>query len=186
MPDHDALWLHEAAVRPEWVDYNGHMNEAYYVLIFGDATDAFYDHIGFDDSFRRREEVSLYTVEAHIRYLIEAHEGEALRIATRVLAHDAKRLRLHHTMVRASDNATLAVIELLALHVDKRVVRGSAFHPEIAARIAAVVTGAPDVAAVSRHWGKEEFFFEKKSQKTFIRCSQVPAKSGDIDVTRPE
>ncbi len=153
MPDSVALWLHEAAVRPEWVDYNGHMNEAYYVLIFGDATDAFYDHIGFDDAFRRREHVSLYTVEAHIRYLVEAREGEALHIGTRLLWHDAKRLRLHHTMVRQRDGETLAVIELLALHVDKRVVRGSAFHPEIAARIGEIGTTAPDIAAVSKHWG---------------------------------
>jgi acyl-CoA thioesterase FadM len=128
------------------------MNEAFYVLIFGDATDAFYDHIGFDDAYRRREEVSLYTVESHIRYLVEAHEGEAVRIGTRLRAFDAKRLRLHHTMVRQRDGDTLAVIELLALHVDKRVVRGSAFHPEIAARIGAIATSAPEITAVSKHW----------------------------------
>ena len=152
MPDTGALWLHEATVRPEWVDYNGHMNEAYYVLVFGDATDAFYDHIGFDDAFRRRETVSLYTVEAHIRYVTEAHEGQALRIATRLLAHDAKRLRLHHTMLRKGDGETLAVIELIAVHVDKRVVRSSAFHPEVAARIASVTIGAAPQTAVSQHW----------------------------------
>jgi acyl-CoA thioester hydrolase len=152
MPDDKALWLHEAHVRPEWVDYNGHMNEAYYVLIFGDATDDFYDHIGFNDAFRRREQVSLYTVEAHIRYLIEAHEGEALRIGTHLLAHDEKRLRLHHTMIRQHDNETLSVIELMALHVDKRTVRASPFHADIAARIAAVGTSTPPQTATSRHW----------------------------------
>jgi acyl-CoA thioester hydrolase len=152
MSDTGVFWLHEATVRPEWVDYNHHMNEAYYVLVFGDATDAFYDHVGFDDAFRRREHVSLYTVEAHIRYLAEAHEGEALRIGTRLLAYDEKRLRLHHTMVRRDDAETLAIIELQALHVDKRVVRSSEFHPEIAARIAAVATGAAPQPAVSRHW----------------------------------
>jgi acyl-CoA thioester hydrolase len=151
MPD-DTLWLHEAHVRPEWVDYNGHMNEAYYVLIFGDATDAFYDHIGFNDSFRRREQVSLYTVEAHIRYLVEAHEGEALRIGTSLLAHDEKRLRLHHTMIRQRDNETLSLIELMAVHVDKRTVRASPFHHGIAAHLATIATGAPPQHATSRHW----------------------------------
>jgi acyl-CoA thioester hydrolase len=154
MPDSTALWLHEAAVRPEWVDYNGHMNEAYYVVIFGDATDAFYDHFGFDDAYRTRAQVSLYTVEAHIRYLVEAHQGEAVCIGTRLLAHDAKRLRFHHTMVRQRDGETLAVIELLALHVDKRIVRGSPFHPEIAARINAIPATTPEIAAVSKHWGQ--------------------------------
>jgi acyl-CoA thioester hydrolase len=150
------LWLHRAVVRPEWVDYNGHLNEAYYVLIFGDATDAFYDYIGLDDTARRRDNVSLYTVEAHIRYLIEAHDGEPLRIGTRVVAHDEKRLRLHHTMVRERDGETLAVIELMALHVDKRVVRACPFLPEAAARIEAVAGAQaslpPPVPAESRHW----------------------------------
>jgi acyl-CoA thioester hydrolase len=150
------LWLHRAVVRPEWVDYNGHMNEAYYVLIFGDATDALYDHIGLDDAAHRRDNVSLYTVEAHIRYLIEAHDGEQLRIGSRVLAHDEKRLRLHHTMVRERDGEILAVIELMALHVDKRVVRACPFLPDAAARIAAVARAQaalpPPVAAESRHW----------------------------------
>jgi acyl-CoA thioester hydrolase len=147
-----ALWLHEATVRPEWVDYNGHLNEAYYVLIFGDATDAFYDHIGFDDTYRRREQVSLYTIESHIRYLVEAHEGQSVRIGTILLAHDTKRLRIHHTMVRESDGETLAVIEIMAMHVDKRIVRASPMHPEIAARIAAIPPSEPAIPAISRHW----------------------------------
>jgi acyl-CoA thioesterase FadM len=150
------LWLHCAVVRPEWVDYNGHMNEAYYVVVFGDATDAFYDHIGLDDAARRRDNVSLYTVEAHIRYLIEAHEGDQVRVGTRVLAHDEKRLRLHHTMVRESDGQTLAVIELMALHVDKNVIRACPFLPDAATRIAEVAAAQaalpPPIAAESRHW----------------------------------
>ena len=147
----------EAVVRPEWVDYNGHMNEAYYVLIFGDATDAFYDHIGLDDAARRRDKVSLYTVEAHIRYLIEAHDGERLRIGTRVVAHDEKRLRLHHTMVRVRDGETLAVIELMALHVDKRVLRACPFLAEAAVEDRgpwrrAQASLPPPLPTESRHW----------------------------------
>jgi acyl-CoA thioesterase FadM len=150
------LCLHRARVRPEWVDYNRHMNEAYYVLVFGDATDAFYDYIGLDDAFRRREEISIYTVEAHIRYLIEAPEGEALEVATRVLGYDSKRLRLHHSMARARDGAILAVTEISALHVDKRVLKACPFHAEKLARIAAIARAqaavpAP-VPAMSSHW----------------------------------
>jgi acyl-CoA thioester hydrolase len=155
MPDSVALWLHEAAVRPEWVDYNGHMNEAFYVLIFGDATDAFYDHVGLDHAARTAGRVSVYTVEAHIQYLVEAHEGEQLRIATRLLAHDAKRLRLHHAMHREADGQVLAVTELLALHVDKTTTRAAAFGAGPFARIEAVAVAQaelPALTAVSRHW----------------------------------
>jgi acyl-CoA thioesterase FadM len=156
MTEAGALWLHQAYVRPEWVDYNGHMSEAYYVLIFGDATDAFYDYIGLDQGVREALRVSVYTVEAHIRYLAEAHEGWALRIGTRVISHDAKRLRLRHEMLRAEDGQVLAITELLLLHVDKSAMRSTPFQAGVLARIAdaarvhaALPEGEP---VVSRHW----------------------------------
>jgi acyl-CoA thioesterase FadM len=145
-----------AEVLPEWVDYNGHMSEAYYVLVFGHATDAFYDHVGLDHAARTRHLVSIYTVEAHIRYLAEAHAGDRLHIITRLLGHDSKRLRLHHAMVRQSDQALLAVTELMLLHVDKTILRATPFHPGILAAIDAVAgaetgAGAPE-PATSAHW----------------------------------
>jgi acyl-CoA thioester hydrolase len=154
MPDpHDALWLHEARVRPEWVDYNGHMSEAYYVLIFGEATDAFYDHVGLGEAYRQANKVSVYTLESHIRYLVEAPEGEAVRIATRLLRYDAKRLRVHHTMHRTSDAAVLAATELIAMHVDKQEMRGIPFPAVRLQSIAeCVTTKPPPEPAQSRHW----------------------------------
>ena len=118
MPHAAPLVLHRATVLPEWVDYNGHMNEAYYVLVFGHATDAFLDYIGMDDAARRATGSSVYTLEAHINYLAEDHQGDHLAIATQLLAHDAKRLHLHHVMQREADGAMLAAIELMLLHVD--------------------------------------------------------------------
>jgi acyl-CoA thioester hydrolase len=149
------LWLHQAKVLPQWVDYNGHMNEAYYILIFGDATDAFYDHVGFDATFREAHSVSAYTLESHISYLIETHEGESLRVATQVLGYDRKRVRLNHCMVRGGTEI-VAVIELLALHVDKAALKASPFHPAPMARIAAIGDAhavlPPLRPAMSRHW----------------------------------
>uniref|UniRef100_UPI0018E587F0 thioesterase family protein n=1 Tax=Nocardiopsis sp. TNDT3 TaxID=2249354 RepID=UPI0018E587F0 len=58
-------------LRPEWIDYNGHLSEAYYVLVFGFATDALMDRVGLDAAYRERSGRSLYTVEAHVRYLRE-------------------------------------------------------------------------------------------------------------------
>ena len=150
------LILHRAVIRPEWVDYNGHMSEAYYVLVFGDATDAFYDRVGLNDAFRRTENVSAYTVEAHIRYLSEGHEGDALRIETRVLGYDAKRLRLHHRMVRESDRDVLSMTEISALHIDKESLRPTPFHDAVYARIEEVARHQADlpapVSAISRQW----------------------------------
>jgi acyl-CoA thioester hydrolase len=156
MSDRQApLRLHQARVLPQWVDYNGHMNEAYYVLVFGDATDAFYDHVGFDAAFRETHHVSAYTLESHISYLIETREGESLAVATQILGYDRKRVRLHHSMFRG-DTEIVAVIELLALHVDKAALKAAPFHPAPMARIAAIGDAhavlPPPRPAMSGHW----------------------------------
>ena len=132
------LLLHRATVLPEWVDYNGHMSEAYYVLVFGHATDAFLDHIGMDDTARRTTGTSLYTVEAHVRYLHEAHAGEKLRVATQLLGHDAKRVHLHHALLREPDLLLLSTIELMLLHVDGASGRAASMRSETMRDITAV------------------------------------------------
>jgi len=132
------LAAYRTRVTPEWVDYNGHMSEAYYVLVFGFATDAFYDAVGLDDAFRRATATSVYTVEAHINYLAEAHEGDELCIETRLLGHDAKRLILYHAMYRDFPPTLLAATEIMALHVDKRILKSAPFPVEAAGRIDAI------------------------------------------------
>jgi acyl-CoA thioester hydrolase len=138
MPHAAPLVLHRATVLPEWVDYNGHMNEAYYVLVFGHATDAFYDYIGLDDATRRATARSVYTLEAHINYLNEAHQSDRLTIATQLLAHDAKRLHLHHAMRREGHAGLLATTELMLLHVDMTGPRAAPFDPATTALVAAI------------------------------------------------
>jgi acyl-CoA thioesterase FadM len=113
------LDFYRTSVKLEWIDYNGHMNEAYYVLVFGFATDAFLDWIGMDGAYREGTRTSLYTVEGHIAYLQEVPLGTNLKVATTLVAADAKRVHLFHEMTRDSDGAGLATYELLALHVDQ-------------------------------------------------------------------
>jgi acyl-CoA thioester hydrolase len=147
------LYLHAATVRPEWVDYNGHMSEAYYVLIFGHATDAFYDHVGLGSAHRAAQDVSVYTLEAHIRYLAEARAGQDVRIATQVLSADSKRVRLYHQMLDGHSDQIFAVTEILAVHVDTRALRASPFAAEPLAHIAALAGGQPPAEpSQSRHW----------------------------------
>ena len=138
MSEASPLLLHRASVLPEWVDYNGHMSEAYYVLVFGHATDSFLDHIGLDDAMRRATGASLYTVEAHIRYLHEARGGESLRVETQLLGHDAKRVHLHHGMLREADLQLLATSELMLLHVDSGAGRAAPLQAGPQARIGAL------------------------------------------------
>ncbi|MDJ1133801.1 thioesterase family protein [Streptomyces iconiensis] len=140
-----ALPLFRQAVRPEWIDYNGHMSEAFYVLVFGHATDEMMDGVGLGPGYRESTGCSLYTVEAHVRYLREVGEGAPLTLRTRVLGVDAKKLRFAHEMYagepEAEDAELVATSELFALHVGAD---GSVpFPAEVRERLASLVEEPP-------------------------------------------
>jgi carnitine 3-dehydrogenase len=130
---------YEDIVRAAWVDYNGHLSEAYYVLVFGFATDRFLDTIGMDEVYRRSAQRSLYTLEAHVAYLREVTEGEPLRVATTVLEHDAKRIHLFHEMYRG-DGVQVATEELLLCCVDTDSGHSAALPTEVSNAVSAIVT----------------------------------------------
>ncbi len=133
--------IHHEAVRDEWLDYNGHLNEAYYLLIFSHATDALLDLIGMDDAFRRREKVSIFTLETHLCYLHEVGGGEAVEVETRVLGLDAKRVHLFQTMRRDGAQPAAATAEMMILHVDMTTRRGAPFRPEAHGKLLALHEG---------------------------------------------
>jgi acyl-CoA thioester hydrolase len=111
--------IHRTSVIEPWLDYNGHLNEAYYVLIFSHATDALIDLIGMDDGWRRAHGMTLYTLETHVRYLREVGLGAVVAVDCRLLEFDRKRLRLFHRMRRDDDGTLLATAEMLLLNIDQ-------------------------------------------------------------------
>ena len=132
------LRLYDTEVMHEWVDYNGHMSEAFYVLVFGYTTDALLDYIGLGSEYRKRSRCSLYTLEAHVCYLREAREGEPLTIETRLLEVDRKRAQVFHSMYHAGDMRLLATGELMLLHVQnegKSGPRSTPFPKEVSERL---------------------------------------------------
>ena len=116
----EPLSLYKDIVKPEWIDYNGHMSEAYYVLTFGFASEAFLDHIGAGENYRVLTGRSIYTVEAHINYLREVKEGAKLNFVTHILNFDSRRIHLFHTMYTDSNDQAIATTELMELHVDEQ------------------------------------------------------------------
>ncbi|GAA4882872.1 MULTISPECIES: thioesterase family protein [Saccharopolyspora] len=134
-------------VRPEWIDYNGHLSEAYYVLVFGFATDAVMDRIGLDHEYRSRTGCSLYTVEAHVRYLHEVGPDAELVVTSAVIGSGPKKLRLCHEM--SVDGTPVATEELMALHVDGERGGTTPLPAAIAERVAGLVTTPPDYAGRS-------------------------------------
>ena len=118
MPRHAVLPAYHDVVRAEWVDYNGHLRDAFYMLIFSFATDALIDQIGLGDAVRKARGRSIYTLEAHINYLHEIKEGAKVRVEMRVLAHDAKRMHLYLEMFAGDGDEPVAAGEQMLLHVD--------------------------------------------------------------------
>ncbi|MGH3360658.1 MAG: thioesterase family protein [Nocardioidaceae bacterium] len=123
-------------VRDEWIDYNGHLSEAYYVLVFGNATDAVLEYVGLGEEYREARDSSLYTVEAHVRYLAEVPGGAELEVRSTVIGATGKLLRVWHEMWL--DDSLRATEEVLGLHVTGR--RSSPFPADVAERIATEMT----------------------------------------------
>ncbi|MFA8388540.1 thioesterase family protein [Burkholderia ubonensis] len=133
------LTIYHDVVRPEWVDYNGHLRDAFYLLIFSFATDALLDRIGLDDAARRSRGRSIYTLEAHVNYLHEIKEGARVRVDARVVAHDAKRLHLYLELFADGHDDAVSASEQMLLHVDTRDGAKSApFDDDVAAQVAAL------------------------------------------------
>ncbi|RRA05199.1 thioesterase family protein [Burkholderia cepacia] len=142
------LTIYRDVVRPEWVDYNGHLRDAFYLLIFSFATDALLDRIGLDDAARRERGRSVYTLEAHVNYLHEIKEGTQVRVDARVLAHDAKRLHLYLELFADGHDDAVSASEQMLLHVDTRDGAKSApFDDDVAARVAGLHALQHDCAA---------------------------------------
>ena len=130
-------------VPPEWIDYNGHMMDAYYFMAFTEATEAFLDHVGLGAAYRSRTGSGIYTAESHLCFLSSVTSGATLAYHTQLLGQDAKRLHVFHRMTRAGSVA--ATCELMFLHVSNG--RVAPMPPETAAAVAAV---AADQAALPR------------------------------------
>ncbi|MFM0343486.1 thioesterase family protein [Paraburkholderia sp. RL17-347-BIC-D] len=138
MPQPAALPSYRDTVRAEWVDYNGHLRDAFYMLIFSFATDVLIDLIGLPDAVRKERQRSIYTLEAHINYLHEIKEGAQVRVDMRLLGHDAKRLHLYLEMFADDGDEPVAAGEQMLLHVDTSGPRAAAFDPDVAAHVRAL------------------------------------------------
>jgi acyl-CoA thioester hydrolase len=132
--------LYRAPVAPEWIDYNGHMNVAYYVLAFDHATDKLFDYLAIGEAYRRATNRSIFALEAHVTYERELREGEVFAVETRLIDADRKRLHLFHAMTKGDSAEVAATMEVMALHVDLAGPRSTPLPDEAWAKIEALLT----------------------------------------------
>jgi acyl-CoA thioester hydrolase len=103
-------------VRPEWLDYNGHLNDASYAIVLTRAHELLLEHLGLSAAYRESHAASMFTVEMHLTYVAEVSAGQTITASTLVVDADHKRLRL--TSELYADGVLAATGECLYLHVD--------------------------------------------------------------------
>lgn len=117
-------------VKPEWIDYNGHMNMAYYNVLFDNAADDFYPQLGFGEDYIKARNHTTYTAEFHICYLRELHLDAPVRIHSWLLNFDAKRFHTYQE-IHHEDGWIAATGEALGLHIDMSGPRVAPFPEDI-------------------------------------------------------
>ncbi|UWQ56347.1 carnitine 3-dehydrogenase [Leisingera caerulea] len=158
LPVPDAVELPVTVSRPvpqSWTDYNGHMNEAHYTEASAQATDRFMEMIGCDAAYIAAGG-SYFTVENHVRFLDELHEGDALTVTTQVLTGEGKKMHLFHRLF-GPEGKLAATVETLLLHMDLNARGTSLPSPEVADKLAsyaAAHAGLPLPEGAGRHVGQ--------------------------------
>jgi acyl-CoA thioester hydrolase len=126
-------------IQPDWIDYNGHLRDAYYVVALSHAIDEMMVRWGIDEAYRRLTHCTLYTLELHIHFLHEIKASDELSVRTLVLAHDRKRIHAACDFLCPRLPEMAATADLMLLHVHQGdEPASSAFPPDIEAVLDAV------------------------------------------------
>lgn len=124
-------------VEPAWIDYNGHLNMAYYMVLFDRAVDEAFELIGLGKDYLDRRNASYFTAEAHTSYLRELPPDASVRVTVRLIDHDEKRVHVWFELRHAEDGWLSATCEQLFLHVDMATRKVTPFPPDILGRLQA-------------------------------------------------
>ncbi len=125
-------------VEPAWIDYNGHLNMAYYNVLFDRAVDEVYEVLGIGHAYLKQTRHSTFTAEVHVRYLREIHEGDPVRVEFQLLDFDEKRIHYFETLKHAEQGWVSATSENMTLHVDMAAKKVAPFPGSVMRALAAM------------------------------------------------
>jgi acyl-CoA thioester hydrolase len=125
-------------IEPQWIDYNGHLNMAYYNVMFDRAIDELWLGLGIGPDYKKARNNSTFTAECHVRYLREIHLGDPVQVSIYLLAADDKRLHIFEELRHAGEGWLSATSETMILHVDMGLRKTAPFPPDIRTTIEAV------------------------------------------------
>jgi len=137
-------------IEPQWIDYNGHLNMAYYNVMMDRAIDEMWLQLGIGPAYKKERHGSTFTAECHVRYLREIHLGDPVQVTIYLLGADEKRLHTFEELRHAEEGWLSATSENISLHIDMASRKVAAFPHDIRAGIAEI---AQVHAAVARPEG---------------------------------
>jgi acyl-CoA thioester hydrolase len=122
-------------IDPQWIDYNGHLNMAYYNVMFDRAIDELWLKLGIGPGYRNERNGSTFTAECHVRYLREIHLGDPVQVSVLLVNADEKRLHTFEELRHATEGWLSATSENMTIHIDMAARKTAPFPPDISARI---------------------------------------------------
>ena len=136
----DELYTSSAGVvKPDWIDFNGHMTIARYLDAFTEGVVSFYDYLGVGEAYRREMGYSLFALENHSSYQRELLEGDPISMSSQLLAFDKNKMRYFSRLYHAGKQEQAAAVEMFVINVDLTHRRAVDFPPAVLERLQAVL-----------------------------------------------
>jgi acyl-CoA thioester hydrolase len=124
-------------IEKDWIDYNGHLNMAYYNVIFDRGSDEAFEIMGMGPAYARDRRLTIYTAEAHVCYVRELHLGDKVAVTFHLIDQDDKRLRAYQE-IRHADGWLAATSETLSLHIDMSGPKVAPFPSDVMTKVEAM------------------------------------------------
>lgn len=126
-------------VEKSWLDYNGHLNMAYYNVLFDRAVEEAFLLVGLGEEYLKRRNCSYFTAEVHVRYVRELGPADPVRVTLQLLDFDEKRMYFFQQLFHAEEGWISATSEQMSLHVDMSAKRVAPFPADVSRRLAAML-----------------------------------------------
>ena len=133
-------------VEPQWTDYNGHFNMAYYAVLFDQSAEEMFEGFGLGPDYVKRTNCSFFTLETHTTYAQELHGGDLVRIENQLIDADHKRVHYVQQMYHAEKNFLSCVLEVMVAHVDLTLKKTAPFPAALQSQINAMLAAHKTLA----------------------------------------
>ena len=136
LPPTPALFLSSIMqIEPQWIDYNGHLNMAYYNVLFDRAIDELWLKLGIGPNYLLARKASTFTAECHVRYVREVQLGDPVQVSILIAGADEKRIHTFEELRHATEGWLSATSENMTLHMDMQTRKVAPFPTDIEMRI---------------------------------------------------